>query len=217
MRVLAGRPTPAMAIALVALASSLAGGATAATLLTGKDIANKSLTGKDLRKRSLTGRHVKDRSLVAKDFKRGELPAGAIGPVGPEGPAGAQGDPGPQGDPGAKGDPGASGPQGPAGADGADGTPGADGAPGATNVVIRHSADTNVQGSTTATASVDCLAGERAVGGGGTNGGVAGVHLKQSSPTPATQGGTPTGWAATYENTTGVTAVIRAWVICASP
>ena len=39
MHNLAGRPTPAMAVALVALFSSLAGGATAAKLLTGKDIA----------------------------------------------------------------------------------------------------------------------------------------------------------------------------------
>ena len=58
------------------LSSSLAGGATAATLLTGKDIANKSLTGKDLKKKSVTGKHVKNRSLVAKDFKKGQLPAG---------------------------------------------------------------------------------------------------------------------------------------------
>ena len=100
------------------------------------------------------------------------------------------------------------------GADGADGAPGQ---PGATNVVIRHGADTNIQASTTVTATVDCNQGEKATGGGGSNGGASGVHLKQSSPTPSTQGGTPTGWSATYENTSGSPAVIRAWVVCASP
>ena len=59
---------------------------------------------------------MKNRSLVAKDFKKGQLPAGAIGPVGPEGP---------QGPPGRarrrRATTGPVGPQGCAGADGADG------------------------------------------------------------------------------------------------
>jgi hypothetical protein len=84
-------------------------------------------------------------------------------------------------------------------------------------VVIRHGTDANIQNSTVITTSVDCNAGERAVGGGGTNNAAAGVHLKQSNPTPATQGATSTGWAVTYENLSGGPAVIRAWVVCASP
>ena len=74
-----------------------------------------------------------------------------------------------------------------------------------------------LQASGTMTAAVDCSRGERATGGGGTNGGVAGVHLKQTGPTPATQGATPTGWMATFENTSANAAVVRAWVVCASP
>ena len=211
------RPTPAMGVALVALFSSLAGGATAAKLLTGRDIANQSLTGKDLKGRSVTGKHVKNRSLVANDFKKGQLPMGAIGPVGPQGPEGPVGPEGPRGPAGEEGKPGPAGTAGADGVDGADGTDGTDGAPGATNVAIRHGTDTNIQPSTVMTASVDCSPGEKATGGGGTNGGTAGVHLKQTGPTPATQSGTPTGWSATYENTTGTPAVIRAWVVCASP
>ena len=216
-------PTPAMVVALVALSSSLAGAATGATLLTGKDIRNKSLTGKDLKRKSVTGMHVKNRSLVARDFKRGELPVGAIGPVGPEGaigpagPAGPEGPRGPQGEAGTDGSNGASGSPGADGADGADGQDGADGAPGATNVVVRHGSDSILQASGILTVSIDCNLGERATGGGGTNGAIAGVHLKQSGPTPATQGATPTGWSVTFENTSANPAVVRPWVVCASP
>jgi hypothetical protein len=77
---MAGRPTPAIVIALVALSSSLAGGATAAELLTGTQIVNESIAGNDLKPSSVTGKHVKDRSLLAKDLKKGELPMGPIGP-----------------------------------------------------------------------------------------------------------------------------------------
>ena len=213
-RLLASRPTPAMLVALVALGSSFASGATAVKLLTGKDIANKSITGKDLKPRSFTTKHVKNRSLLSRDFKKGHLLLGKVGPVGPQGAEGTAGPEGPRGAEGPRGETGATGPQGPPGEDGADG---AQGPAGATNVVIRHSSDTNVQPGTTATVTVDCNPGERAIGGGGTNGAAAAVHLKQSNPTPATQGGSPTGWAATYENTSASPAGIRAWVICASP
>jgi hypothetical protein len=49
-------------------------------------------------KNAVTSAKVKDRSLLAKDFKAGQLPAGATG---------AQGEQGPQGIPGAQGPPGA--------------------------------------------------------------------------------------------------------------
>jgi hypothetical protein len=122
-----------MVIALVALSSSLAGAATGATLLTGKDIRNKSLTGKDLKRKAVTSKHVRNRSLVAEDFKRGQLPAGPIGPVGPagpEGPSGPEGPRGPEGEDGADGADGATGPVGPQGPAGEDGEDGAQGPPG---------------------------------------------------------------------------------------
>ena len=117
-RIPSARLSPEMVVALVALSSSLAGGATAATLLSGKDIANRSITGKDLKASSVTSKHVKNRSLVRKDFKNGHLLLGEIGPVGPAGPEGPEGPAGPRG------------PQGPAGEDGADGADGAQGPPG---------------------------------------------------------------------------------------
>ena len=56
------------AIATVALFAALGGPATAATLLTGKDIKNGSLTGADLQDEALTGADVKDGSLTAADL-----------------------------------------------------------------------------------------------------------------------------------------------------
>jgi hypothetical protein len=89
----------AIGIALVA-AIALGGTATAARLITGKQVKDGSITGKD----------VKNRSLSASDFK-GSLrgPAGpkgdpgAQGATGPQGPRGLQGLKGDEGDPGAPG------------------------------------------------------------------------------------------------------------------
>ncbi|MEA2386319.1 MAG: hypothetical protein QOJ22_493 [Thermoleophilaceae bacterium] len=220
------RPSPALVLALVALFSSLASGATAARLVSGKQIAKGTITGKNVKRKSLTGKHVKDGSLLAVDFKERQLPAGVQGPAGalgaegPLGPEGARGAEGVAGADGATGSPGAVGPAGPKGDkgdEGDEGPVGSAGAPGATNAVSRHGSDTNIQASTTITVGVTCDSGERATGGGGSNGSAGGVHLVQSNPTPATQSATPTGWAVTYENTSGAPAVIRPWVICASP
>jgi len=99
---------PSVGIAMIAVLA-LAGTATAAKLITGKQVKNSSLTGKD----------VKNRSLTAADFK------GSVrGAAGPAGPAGAKGDPGAQGPRGLTG---ASGTNGLDGTDGTDGTDGADG------------------------------------------------------------------------------------------
>jgi hypothetical protein len=102
-----------MVVALLALTSSLAGGAAAATLITGDDIARNSIASKHIKKSAVRSKQVKDRSLLSKDFKAGQLPAGpagAQGPAGPAGPTGAQGDAGTAGAPGAKGDTGDPGP-----------------------------------------------------------------------------------------------------------
>jgi hypothetical protein len=78
-------PSPALVVSIVALVLALAGGATAATLITGKQVRNGSLTGLD----------IKDKSLTAKDFK-GAL-RGPKGTPGQTGPAGAPGQTGPAG------------------------------------------------------------------------------------------------------------------------
>ena len=103
----AGRPSPATAIALLALFCSLGGTGYAAVQL-GKG----AVKSRHLASGSVNSAKVKDRSLLARDFKRGQLPAGL------------KGDPGPAGAPGVKGDGGAGGPKGDQGAPGAPG-PGA--------------------------------------------------------------------------------------------
>jgi hypothetical protein len=60
-------------------------------------VKNRSLTGKDIKKSSLGTTEVKDRSLLAKDFKAGQLPAGAQGPKGDKGAKGDKGNPGQDG------------------------------------------------------------------------------------------------------------------------
>lgn len=67
-------PSPAMAVACLALLVGLAGTGYAATRLP---------------KNSVTTVQVKDFSLLSRDFKRGQIPAGKQGPPGPAGPAGA--------------------------------------------------------------------------------------------------------------------------------
>ena len=110
-----------MAVAFLALFLAVSGTATAAKLITGKNIARSTITGK----------HVKDHSLSSADF-RGSV-AGAPGPQGPQGPAGpkgatgAKGERGPQGDRGIQGERGSQGERGFPGEDGKDGTNGEDG------------------------------------------------------------------------------------------
>jgi hypothetical protein len=61
-------------------------------------VKNGALTRKDVK--GLGTRDMVDASLLAKDFKAGELPAGAEGEIGATGPAGAKGETGAPGPPG---------------------------------------------------------------------------------------------------------------------
>ena len=58
-RILRRKPSPAMAIALIALFVALGGSAYALTI-TGRDVKNGSLTGADIRRDSLSGRQIKE-------------------------------------------------------------------------------------------------------------------------------------------------------------
>jgi hypothetical protein len=78
-----------MIVALVALVLALAGTGYAAVTLP-----KNSVGANQLRKSAVTSAKVKDGSLLSRDFKAGQIPAGA---------------PGPKGDKGDKGDPGQSG------------------------------------------------------------------------------------------------------------
>jgi hypothetical protein len=48
----------------------------------------RSAGAKQLKSNAVTEAKVKDGSLLAKDFRAGQLPAGATGPAGPPGPSG---------------------------------------------------------------------------------------------------------------------------------
>jgi hypothetical protein len=85
-RLLARRPSPAMIVALVALCSSLTGGAFAAALIDGGDIQNGSITKKDLKNNSVNSKKVKNQTLLADDFAPGQL-QGVPGLQGERGPS----------------------------------------------------------------------------------------------------------------------------------
>jgi hypothetical protein len=85
------RPSPAMAVALIALFVALGGSGYAAVKINGGKLTNRSVAGKKLKKSAVTSTEVKNRSLGAADFKAGQLPVGSQGPTGSQGPAGAKG------------------------------------------------------------------------------------------------------------------------------
>jgi hypothetical protein len=89
---LRSRLTYANVISSIALFCALAGGAYAATQLP-----KNSVGTKQLKKSAVTSPKVKDGTLLGKDFKAGQLPAGARGEQGPEGKQGAKGEPGARG------------------------------------------------------------------------------------------------------------------------
>lgn len=87
-------PSPAMAVALLALFVALGGSGYAAVKINGKNIKDRSVAGKKLKKSTLTGGELKDGSLGQRDFKRSELPTGARGPQGIPGQRGERGEAG---------------------------------------------------------------------------------------------------------------------------
>jgi hypothetical protein len=85
------RPSPALAVSMLALAVALAGTGYAATSLPAGSVGTAQL-----RNGAVVATKVKAHSLVASNFAVGQLPKGPPGPVGlagPAGPAGAKGDP----------------------------------------------------------------------------------------------------------------------------
>lgn len=89
------RPSPSMAVSIMALVVASTGTSYAAGLIGSDDIRNNSIQSKDVKDGSLKGRDIKgssigsnkirNGSLKSKDFKAGQLPAGAVGPAGPAG------------------------------------------------------------------------------------------------------------------------------------
>jgi hypothetical protein len=102
-----------------------------------------------------------------------------------------------------------AGPRGPRGPNGTHGERGPRGPAGATNVTVRVG-PVEPLGSSTAS----CVAGERAVGGGGTA--TTGGVLWDSRPTQLA--GAPTSWdAQAVDRATGAADTVQAYVVCAAP
>jgi hypothetical protein len=89
------RPSPALIVAICAVLLASTGTATAARLITGKQIRDGTITGADIKNRSIG---LQDLSRTARKGITGARgPAGPAGPPGPAGPAGPAGPPGPAG------------------------------------------------------------------------------------------------------------------------
>jgi hypothetical protein len=91
-------PSPAMAVALVALFVALGGGAYAALQLP-----KGSVGTSQLKKNAVVSSKVKNGSLLKRDFKAGQLQRGPKGDQGPAGPRGERGLAGPRGEQGPAG------------------------------------------------------------------------------------------------------------------
>jgi hypothetical protein len=104
-----------LAAFILGVVAAAAGTATAATLITGRDVRNNSLTGVDIRSGSLTGSDIRNSSLTGVDIRNGSIGSADLAAATKSS---------------LKGDPGARGRQGTAGARGAQGPRGATGAAG---------------------------------------------------------------------------------------
>ena len=91
-RLRAHRPSPAMVVAVVALVSSMTGGALAAALIDTGDIKSGAVTKKKLHKNAVNSKKVKNKTLKAKDFADGQLAQGVQGIQGLKGDKGDKGD-----------------------------------------------------------------------------------------------------------------------------
>ncbi len=86
------RPSPSMAVSVMALVVASTGTSYATGLIGSDDIRNDSIRSMDIKDRAVKGRDIKNDvigsnkvrngSLKARDFRAGQLPAGAQGPAG---------------------------------------------------------------------------------------------------------------------------------------
>jgi Collagen triple helix repeat (20 copies) len=212
-------PSPGLVLGIVAVVIAAAGGATAAGLITGRQIADGSITGVDVKNGSLTGADIADHTVKATDIAGIKGIGGPTGPQGPQGTKGDKGDTGPrgaqgiqgiQGPTGLRGDPGPSGASGPAGPPGVTGPAGA---PGLSGYVIATVTvpDTNVAAKG---GVAGCPAGKRVIGGGyaTTPPGISNLAAVFNGPNAA-----GTAWTVQVEDTLGTQTwgiVVRA--ICAT-
>jgi len=93
------RPSPALAISLIALFVAMGGTSygLARNSIDSRELKNNDVRSSDIRNNDVRSKDVRNGSLLAGDFKSGQLPAGPRGATGPGGPRGFQGVPGPRG------------------------------------------------------------------------------------------------------------------------
>jgi hypothetical protein len=204
------RPSPALVVSVIALVVALGGTSYAAIKLPANSVGTKQI-----KKNAVTTAKVEDGSLQIADFRAGQLPAGATGATGPKG------------DTGATGATGATGPKGDTGATGGTGLKGDKGDPGdsgpsGANAVIRESAPVAVAASAIVSASVQCLAGERATGGGYDANGLGEFATFALESQPTGPAATPNGWTVKVNNVSAIAnnpqpSTIVAKVMCATP
>ena len=113
------RQAPSLAICSLTIVASATVSATAAIVITGREIRDGTVTTADIRNNNLAGADVRDGTLTGIDIKDGSLDARELSAAaksaltGAAGPAGLQGPQGPQGEPGQQGPEGPAGPGGP--------------------------------------------------------------------------------------------------------
>jgi Collagen triple helix repeat (20 copies) len=209
-RIVKSRPSPALVVALVAVLVAFSGSATAALVMTGKNIKDGTITAKDVKNRTLGTNKLSNNAV--------SLLKGQPGPAGPQGP---KGEPGVQGVQGPKGDTGPAGQQGPKGDTGV--------AQVTTRTAgIAFTADGTI-GEAKDQAAM-CQAGETVVGGGyrlpntAMAAGVGSVPVfaaLQSRPAnafgdPAQNGQEPRGWYVEAKKGADVAGTVAITVLCAS-
>jgi hypothetical protein len=84
-KIMKRRPSPALVVAIVALFVAFSGTATAALVMTGKDIKNGTITGKDVKNRSLGTGELSKKAISS--LKRQAGPGAEQGGAGPAGPS----------------------------------------------------------------------------------------------------------------------------------
>ena len=67
------RISPVMAVAVLALVVAISSSATAALMISGKQIKDHSITGKDLKKNAVKSKTIKNKTVKGKDLKKGAV------------------------------------------------------------------------------------------------------------------------------------------------
>ena len=159
-----------------------------------------------LQANAVTSGKVQDGALLRRDFRPGQLPAGARGPAGATGPTGqtgAQGTSGAQGSQGIQGLAGATGPQGASG--------------GFDLSKLSYVSGQTLPVAPTTTGLIvgtetDCPAGDKVVSGGFTILSAASVRVVTSE-----SNSTGSGWYVEMMNTSGSPVDVRVTAVCAAP